>query len=102
MYAMQRANGDWFAFKEHGNLHMPVFRSSREAMQARARNWGMLLFKPTIFSEHVLNELAPTTDETGVCFWLADGASTKLRHGHVIDRARLALLVRHPTEQPPE
>jgi hypothetical protein len=102
MYAMQRANGDWFAFKDHGNLHLPVFRSSHEAMQARAHNWGMLLFKPAIFSERVLDELAPASGDTRVCFWLADGSSTKLRHGHIIDRARLALLVRNPTEQPPE
>jgi len=93
MYAMRRANGDWFAFEESGNLRVPVFSSSREAMQARARNWGMLLFKPVIFDERALSELAPTRGETGVHFWLADGSSTKLSHGQLIDHAQLALLI---------
>lgn len=97
MYAMQRANGDWFAFEEQGNLRVPVFSSSREAMQARARNWGMLLFKPVIFDERALNKLAPTGGETGVHFWLANGSSTKLSHGQLIDHAQLALLMYGPT-----
>jgi hypothetical protein len=90
MYAMRRANGDWFAFDDHGQLRVPVFSSSHEAMQARVRNWGMLLFRPVIFDERVLNELAPIGGESGVYFWLADGTSTKLSHGHLIDRERLA------------
>ena len=99
MYAMRRANGDWFAFEEHGDLRVPVFSSSRKAMQAREHNWGMLLFKPVIFDERALNELAPTGGETGVHFWLADGSSTKSSHGQLIDYARLALLMHEPTEQ---
>jgi len=101
MYAMRRANGDWFAFGEYGDLRVPVFRSSRQAMQAREHNWGMLLFKPVIFDERALNGLAPTGGETGVHFWLADGSSTKLGHGQLIDHAQLDLLMHEPTEQPP-
>lgn len=101
MYAMQRANGDWFAFEENGHLRVPVFGSSGEAMQARACDWGMLLFKPVIFDERALKEIAPTGSESKVCFWLADGSSTKLSHGHLIDNARLALLMRNPTQQLP-
>ena len=101
MYAMQRANGDWFALEDQGYLRMPVFGSSYEAMQARARNWGMLLFKPVIFDERALDKLAPTGGETSVRFWLADGASTKLSRGHLIDRARLALLMNDSTAQQP-
>ena len=100
MYAMQRANGDWFALDDDGRLRVPVFQSSGEAMQARAHDWGMLLFKPVIFDERALNELAPTGDESGLCFWLADGSSTKLSHGHLIDNARLVSLMHEPTEQP--
>jgi hypothetical protein len=99
MYAMRRANGDWFAFEEHGLLRVPVFSSSHAAMQARAHNWGMMLFKPVIFDERALNELAPTGGETGVHFWLANGSSTKLGHGQLIDHAQLALLMHEPTEQ---
>ena len=99
LYAMRRANGDWFAFEDQGNLRLPVFSSSREAMRARARNWGMLLFKPAIFDERALDELGPTGGETNVYFWLADGSSTKLSHGHMIDRAGLALLMNGQAEQ---
>jgi len=38
MYALQRANGDWFALDDHGRFRVPVFRSSSEAMVARARD----------------------------------------------------------------
>jgi hypothetical protein len=102
LYAMQRANGDWFAFEEQGQLRVPVFLSSHDARQAWARNWGMLLFRPAIFGEHALNELAPTGSEKGIYFWLADGSSTQLSHGHLIGHARLALLIHDPKEQPPD
>jgi hypothetical protein len=99
MYAMRRANGDWFAFEEHGLLRVPVFSSSHAAMQARAYNWGMLLFKPVIFDERALNQLAPIGVETGVHFWLADGSSTRSGRGRLIDHAQLVLLMHEPTEQ---
>jgi hypothetical protein len=102
MYAMQRANGDWFAFEDHGQLRVPVFSSSGEAMQARAHNWGMLLFKPVIFDERALNGFAPTVGDSGSYFWLADGSSTKLNHGHSISHEQLALLMHDLTEQPPK
>ena len=99
LYAMRRANGDWFAFEEQGRLRMPVFGSSREAMQARERNWGMLLFKPVVFDERALNDLDPPGRETTAYFWLANGSSTKLAHGEPIDRAQLALLMHEPADQ---
>jgi len=34
MYAMQRANGDWFALDQREGFRVPIFSSSREAMQA--------------------------------------------------------------------
>lgn len=102
MYAMQRANGDWFAFEEEGHLRLPVFLSRHEAMQAQAHNWGMLLFRPAIFGARTLDELAPAGGASGIHFWLADGSSTKLKHGHLIDHARLALLMNGPKEPPPD
>jgi hypothetical protein len=99
LYAMRRANGDWFAFDEQGRLRMPVFGSSQEAAQARAHNWGMLLFKPVVFDERALDDLARTGVGNDAYFWLANGASTKPRHGQPIDRAQLALLMQEPAEQ---
>ena len=101
LYAMRRANGDWFAFEEQGRLRMPVFSSSREAMQARERNWGMLLFNPVVFDERALNDLDPAGRVTNAYFWLANGSSTKLRHGQSIDHAELALLMHESAEQTP-
>lgn len=102
MYAMQRANGDWFAVKDNGRLRVPVFRSSREAMEARARNSGMMLFKPVGLDEHALKDLAPTKAEVGACFWLVNNPSLNLSHGHPLEHAQLALLVRDSVKQPQE
>jgi hypothetical protein len=35
IYAMRRANGDWFALEDHARLQVPLFHSSHEAMMAR-------------------------------------------------------------------
>ena len=62
VYGMRRANGDWFALDDHGRLRVPVFRSSDQAMRARARNSGMLLFKRVELDERALNDPAPCKD----------------------------------------
>ena len=96
MYAMRRANGDWFAFEEQGNLRVPVFRSSHDALRAREHNRGMLPFKPVAFDERALDALAPAGGAASVHFWLADGSSTELGHGQLVDYAQLALLLHEP------
>ena len=93
MYAMQRANGDWFAVKDQGRLRVPVFRSNGEAMQARARNAGMILFRPIMFDERALNELM-STDEGDACFWLVGNPSVNLSRGRPLEHAQLVLLIR--------
>ena len=92
MYAMQRANGDWFALADQGRLHVPVFRSSADAMVARWRHPGMLLFKPVVLDEHKLKDLAPT-NEAPTGFWLVDNPAASLRLSPTIEHAQLALLV---------
>jgi hypothetical protein len=99
MFAMQRANGDWFAVKDNGRLRVPVFRSSREAMEARARNSGMMLFKPVGLDEVALTDLAPTKTEGGAGFWLVDNPSMNLSQGQPLEHAQLALLLRRNGEQ---
>jgi len=99
IYGMRRANGDWFALDDDGQLRLPLYLSSLEAMQARARNPGMLLFKPVLLEERVLTEFTPTEGAGSALFWLANGPSTKLKYGSLIDRAQLALLIRRPAEQ---
>jgi hypothetical protein len=99
MFAMQRANGDWFAVKDNGRLRVPVFRSSREAMEARARNSGMMLFKPVGLDEVALDDLAPTKAEAGAGFWLVNNPSMNLSHGRPLEHAQLARLIRDGVEQ---
>lgn len=99
IYAMQRANGDWFALDDRGRLRVPVFRSTSEAMQARSRNFEMLLFTPVALNEHALNDLAQTETEGAAGFWLVDDPSVKLKRGHPLEHAQLALLVREAAQQ---
>jgi hypothetical protein len=99
MYAMQRANGDWFALDDYGRLRVPVFRSTGEAMEARTRNPGMLLFKPVILDEGALDDLEPTETENGSGFWLINNPSINLRKGHPIDHAHLVMLISETVEQ---
>ena len=93
LYAMQRANGDWLAVKNDGRLRVPVFLSNSEAMQARARNSGMMLFKPVMLDEHALADLGSA--ETGTtCFWLVNNPSVNLSHGSPLEHAQLVKLIR--------
>jgi hypothetical protein len=93
MYGMQRANGDWFAVKDEGRLRLPVFRSSAEAMQARSRNMGMLLFKPVILDERALADITSNDDDTA-CFWLVDNPTASLNSSRPLEHAQLLQLIR--------
>ena len=99
LYAMQRANGDWFAVKNDGRLRVPVFRSNSEAMQARARNSGMMLFKPVMLDEQNLDDLL-STDTGTACFWLVNNPSINLSNGRPLEHAQLITLIRDAT--PPQ
>ena len=92
LWAMQRANGDWFALDDHGDFRVPVFQSSGDAMQARAFNVEMLVFGPITLDETALKDLGRMNGSSH--FWLADDASTDLKHGRRIDFAGLAALAR--------
>jgi hypothetical protein len=93
IYAMQRANGDWFALNDDGRLRVPVFHSAGEAMEARRCNPGMLLFKPVVLDEHSLNDLAPTQTADDASYWLVSNPSINLRRGHSLEHEQLVLLV---------
>jgi hypothetical protein len=94
IYAMQRANGDWFALDDHGGFRVPVFCGKSAAMQARAFNAEMLLFKPVLLDERTLKDLAPAKGASVAYFWLVDNPSVNLKRGHRIEQAQLALLAR--------
>ena len=93
LYAMRRANGDWFALEDRGRFRVPLFSSEWDGMLARVSHWGMRLFKPVALEGRALKELVPADGVTDTDFWLVDKPFTNLKRGRLIDRARLSLLV---------
>jgi len=94
LYAMQRANGDWFAEQRREGLRMPVFSSNTEAMQARAFNVEMLVFRPVVLDEQALKELVSEEGDNGASFWLVKNGSTNMKRGEFLNFAELARAVR--------
>ena len=96
IFAMQRANGDWFALDHHGRLRVPLFHSIHDAMMARLRNFGLLLFKPVAVDALFLKKLVPLTGEDEVDFCMVDNPFTSLERGCTVGRTQLALLLDPP------
>jgi hypothetical protein len=94
LYAMRRANGDWFALDDRGRFRVPVFSSPQGGLMARVNNWGMRLFRPVALDARSLGELVPAGGGGETDFWLVDDPFNGLGRGRLIDRARLSLLVR--------
>ena len=97
MYAMQRANGDWFALNQREGFRVPIFSSNREAMQARAFNVEMLVFKPVLVDERALKDLAPVNGQAPAHFWLVNDACVNMKRGVALEHSELAVLVRDQT-----
>ena len=98
VFAMQRANGDWFALDHHGRLRVPLFHSSQDAMIARLHNFGLLVFKPVVLDARFLKEIVPLPGEDEVDFCMVDDPFASLNRGSTIRRTQLALLIRRPDE----
>ena len=96
-YAMQRANGDWFALDQSEGFRVPIFSSNREAMQARAFNVEMLVFKPILVDERALKDLVPAEGQAPTHFWLVDDACVNMKRGVALEHAKLAELIRDET-----
>ncbi len=93
LYAMRRANGDWFALDDRGRFRVPVFSSRWGGMLARVSHWGMRLFAPVALDASALAELVPADGVGETDFWLVDDPFTSLNRGRFVDRAQLRLLV---------
>jgi hypothetical protein len=89
LFAMQRANGDWFALDDHGLFRVPLFHTVNQAMIARSRDTGMECFKPVPLDEAAFMDLT-TTDAGKACFWLVENPAMKLSRGRPLDRQQLA------------
>jgi hypothetical protein len=94
LYAMRRANGDWFALDHQGRLSMPVFWSVGEASIARLRNSGMECFRPVLLDARAIQDLE--TDGNDARAWIVKDASLNLKRGLPLEFAQLAILVQGP------
>ena len=97
IFAMQRANGDWFALHQKDGFRVPVFSSNREAMQARAYNVEMLVFKPVLLDEQALKDLEPVNGQAQAHFWLVNDECVNMKRGSALKYTDLARLVRDET-----
>jgi hypothetical protein len=88
LFAMRRANGDWFALDDQGSFRVPIFHSSGEAMLARSRETGMECFRPVVLDPAAFKNLT-TTDEGKASFWLVADPLMKLSRGLPLDRKQL-------------
>ena len=93
LYAMRRANGDWFALDERGRFRVPLFGSRWAGMLARVSHRGMWLFKPVALDGRALGELVPADGVSETDYWLVDDPFTGLNRGRLVDRAQLPLLL---------
>ena len=93
LFAMQRANGDWFAIDHSGRLRVPLFRTIHDAMMARLHNFGLLLFKPVVIDALFLKNIAPSPGENDVDFSIIDDPFASLSRGATVGRRELALLI---------
>ena len=99
LFAMRRANGDWFALDDQGKFRVPVFHSSGDAMLARSRDAGMECFKPVVLDAAAFLNLT-TTDEGQACFWLVSDPLMKLSRGRALDRQQLEQFMSNGAGQP--
>jgi len=98
LFAMRRANGDWFALDDQGSFRVPVFHSSGAAMLARSRETGMECFRPVVLDEAALGNLL-STDEGSASFWLIADPLLKLSRGRSLDRRQLETFMSNGEEQ---
>jgi hypothetical protein len=92
LYAMQRANGDWFALENNGHLRMPVFQSSSEAKIARSRDSTMECFRPAVLDTHAIEKIK-ATDGNSASFLIVSDPSRNLKRGRLLGFTELTLLL---------
>jgi hypothetical protein len=91
IYAMRRANGDWFALEDGGRLCLPVFHSSHDAFMARLRTVEMLLFSPIALDAGLLNEIVNGPGQVDFC--MVNNPFANLKNGSPLRQEQLASLI---------
>jgi hypothetical protein len=93
LFAMRRANGDWFALDDKGSFRVPVFHSSGAAMTARMQDSGMECFRPVVIDEAAFKNLT-TTNDGAASFWLVTDPLMKLSRGRALGHRELEAVLR--------
>lgn len=96
IYAMRRANGDWFAVAAHKRLRVPLFHSNHEAMMARLRNVGMSLYQPVALDANLLKQIAVWSGGTYVDFAMVSDPFSSLTRGKSLELAEVELALTNP------
>jgi hypothetical protein len=91
VYAMRRANGDWFALEDQGRLRVPVFHSAHDAFMARLRSIEMLLFSPIALDARLLNDIVHGRDAVDFC--MVNDPFASLRGALALPQSQLASLI---------
>ena len=94
LFAMRRANGDWFALDDEGGFRVPVFQTSGAAMIARSQDSGMECFRPVALDAAAFTNLT-TTDEGRASFWLVDDPLRKLSRGRPLNHKQLEQMMKN-------
>jgi hypothetical protein len=92
LYAMRRANGDWFGFDDHGSIRMPVFHSSKAAMVTRSRHSELECFRPMILDLRAVEDLK-TLDGSAPCFWIVDDPSINVKRSRPLNFEQFIKLI---------
>jgi hypothetical protein len=99
LYAMRRANGDWFALEDHARLRVPLFKSSHDALMARLRNFGMLLFEPVALDARLLKEILELGARGDVDFSLVSDPFANLNRGSLVEATSVRLQMGNSEDQ---
>jgi hypothetical protein len=94
LFAMRRANGDWFALDDNGGFRVPVFHSIGEAVIARSRDSGMECFIPVVLDVPAFKNLT-TTDEGKASYWLVEDPLRRLSLGRPLDHQQLGRYIQN-------
>ena len=96
LYAMRRANGDWFSFEDDGKLFVPVFHNTHDAFMARLRSVEMLVFSPIALTTRFVGEIVD--EQTAAQFCMISNPFASLNRGASLQSAQVRALI--TTEAP--
>ena len=101
VFAMRRANGDWFALDDKGSLRVPVFHTASDAMLARSMDSGMECFRPVVLQNDALRNLT-SAEQGSATYWFVGDPLRRLSLGRRLDRQELMTHIQNGGNKAPE